>query len=79
MTTTRLELGEPPRRSKKENITPRPAKLRNISETDKIQFNKRIPRATADGYEIMAVKLRRKVPDLLTEGLSLLEGIYGKI
>jgi len=56
-----------------------PTKLSNIAGTDTVQFNKRIQRATADGFDILAIKLRRKVPDLLDEALEILEEKYGKI
>lgn len=51
----------------------------NVAEDEKVQFNKRVTRRVADGYEILAIRTRRKVPDLLAEALSLLEEKYGKI
>lgn len=56
-----------------------PTKLQNIAESDKVQFNKKIKRMTADGYSILAVKLNRKIPELLDEALELLEEKYGKV
>ena len=56
-----------------------PTRLSNIAGTDTVQFNKRLPRATADGFDILAIKLRRKVPDLLEEALEILEEKYGKV
>ena len=50
-----------------------------VAEGDKVQFNKRVDRATGDGYKILAVRARRTVPQLLAEGLALLEERYGKV
>ena len=50
-----------------------------LAENDKVQFNKRITRSTADGYEILAIRSKKKVPELLAEGLELLEAKYGKV
>ena len=33
----------------------------------------------ADGYEILSIKTRKKIPELLAEGLELLETKYGKV
>ena len=55
------------------------AKFDHVAESEKVQFNKRVTRRVADGYEILAIRTRRKVPDLLAEALSLLEEKYGKI
>lgn len=41
--------------------------------------NKRVTRRVADGYEIHAIRTRRKVPDLLAEALNLLEEKHGKV
>ena len=38
-----------------------------------------VTRRVADGYEILAIRTRRKVPDLLAEALSLLEEKHGKV
>ncbi len=79
-----LKLGAPPPR-KTEKPQPdskpasEPAKFVNVAENDKVQFNKRISRSTADGYEMLAIKTRLKVPELLAEGLELLQEKYGKV
>ena len=44
-----------------------------------MQFNKRVTRNTADGFEMLSIKTRIKVPDLLAEGLEMLEAKYGKV
>lgn len=62
------------RRSKRTN-----AKFDQLAEGEKVQFNKRVTRNTADGFEILAIKTRKKIPDLLAEGLELLEAKYGKV
>ena len=73
-----------PKQSKKRagatKATPKsaPTKFDKVAETDKVQFNKRIKRGTADGFEMLAIKTRKKVPQLLAEALELLEGQYGK-
>lgn len=85
--TKGLKLAEPPRRRRE--IAAPPAEpeaaaperagelFTQISEHEKVQFNKRVTRGVADGYEILAIRTRRKVPDLLAEGLKLLEERYG--
>ncbi len=55
------------------------ARFDTVAEGDKVQFNKRVDRATGDGYKILAVRARRTVPQLLAEGLALLEERYGKV
>ena len=55
-----------------------PAKFAQIQEGEKVQFNKRVTRGVADGYEMLAIKTRRKVPELIAEALELLEERYGK-
>lgn len=81
-----LKIAEPPRRrqeaGKADTERPKPveiAKFDHIGEGEKVQFNKRVTRRVADGYEILAIRTRRKVPDLLAEALSLLEEKHGKI
>lgn len=89
-----LRMAEPPRRRieeatahRSEDRAPRAVaasvvsqpKFDQIAEGEKVQFNKRVTRATADGYEILAIRVRRKVPDLLAEALALLEEKYGKV
>ena len=56
----------------------RAVSFKNISGEEKVQFNKRVTRNTADGFEMLAIKTRKKVPELLAEALELLEGKYGK-
>lgn len=56
-----------------------PAKFTHVAEVDTVQFNRRIPRGTSDGFEMLAIKTRKKVPELLTEALELLEEKYGKV
>lgn len=81
-----LKIAEPPRRRHEagEVDTEHPkrvkiAKFDHIAEGEKVQFNKRVTRRVADGYEILAIRTRRKVPDLLAEALSLLEEKHGKV
>ena len=55
------------------------AKFNHVAEDEKVQFNKRVTRRVADGYEMLAIRTRRKVPDLLADALSLLEEKHGKV
>lgn len=59
---------------------PAPAseKFDQLAGSAKVQFNKRVTREVADGYEILAIRTRRRVPDLLAEALELLEARYGR-
>ena len=81
-----LQIAEPPRR--RSETTPEPQrrvqvvtgeKFSQVAEEDKVQFNKRVTRGVADGYEMLAIRMRRRVPDLLAEALELLEERYGKV
>jgi len=54
-------------------------KFAQVREDDRVQFNKRLPRRMADGYEMLAIRTRRKVPELLAEALELLEERYGRV
>ncbi len=79
-----LKLGTPPpRKTGKSQPDSKPAgepvKFMNVADNDKVQFNKRVSRSTADGYEMLAIKTRLKVPELLAEGLELLQEKYGKV
>ncbi len=65
---------ETPGRSERINV-----KFDQLAEADKVQFNKRVTRSTVDGYEILSIKTRKKIPELLAEGLELLESKYGKV
>ena len=56
-----------------------PSNSISFAEETKVQFNKRVTRNTADGFEMLSIKTRRKVPDLLAEGLEMLEAKYGKV
>ena len=77
----------PPRRAsvedKAEAKTTRPkagdAKFDQGKEDDRVQFNKRVTRRVSDGFEMLAIRTRRKVPELLAEALELLEQTYGKV
>lgn len=81
-----LSIAEPPRRrsENKPMLVDEPMqtdgeKFSQMAEGEKVQFNKRVTRGIADGYEMLAIRTRRKVPELLAEGLTLLEEKYGKI
>lgn len=82
-----LQIAEPPRRrqsgageaSTERNKSVEVTKFDNVAEDEKVQFNKRVTRRVADGYEILAIRTRRKVPELLAEALSLLEEKHGKV
>jgi len=54
-------------------------KFRQIKEDERVQFNKRVTRRVADGFEMLAIRSRKKVPALLAEALELLEERYGKV
>ena len=54
-------------------------KFRQVKEDERVQFNKRVTRRVADGFEMLAIRSRRKVPELLAEALELLEERYGRI
>ena len=79
----------PPRTASVEPESPRPrtatranvtaVKFSQVREDERVQFNKRVTRGVADGYEMLAIRLHRKVPDLLAEALELLEARYGKV
>ena len=54
-------------------------KFRQVKEDERVQFNKRVTRRVADGFEMLAIRSRVKVPELLAEALELLEERYGRI
>src|SRR5215472_10473929 len=54
-------------------------KFRQVKEDERVQFNKRVTRRVADGFEMLAIRSRKKVPELLAEALDLLEDRYGKV
>ena len=56
-----------------------PVKFDKESENEKVQFNKRVTRSTADTFDMLAIKTRRKVPELLSEAAEFLESKYGKV
>jgi hypothetical protein len=58
---------------------PTATKFLQVKEDERVQFNKRVTRHVADGFEMLAIRTRRKVPELLAEGLSLLEERYGRV
>lgn len=80
-----LKVAPPPRRPEAAEAPKTPArkrvptKLRHVAETDMVQFNKRISSGTADGFALLAVKTKLKIPELLDEALELLEQKYGKV
>jgi hypothetical protein len=55
------------------------AKFRQVKEDERVQFNKRVTRRVADGFEMLAIRSRRRVPELIAEALDLLEGRYGRV
>ena len=58
----------------------RPAgKFRQVKEDERVQFNKRVTRRVADGFEMLAILSRVKVPELLAEALELLEERYSRL
>jgi len=85
-----LQIAEPPRRRSDTDVEPpkpvlaepekgRGEKFSQVAEGEKVQFNKRVTRGVADGYEMLAIRTRKKVPELLAEALELLEERYGKV
>lgn len=89
-----LKIAEPPRRrSEVANKEPRAVAPKDhtqalresgsmfaqVSADEKVQFNKRVKRSVSDGYEMLAIRMRKKVPDLLEEALAILEEKYGKV
>jgi hypothetical protein len=72
----------PPRRSNPEPEPAPPAatpKFSQVKEDGRVQFNKRVTRRVADGFEMLAIRTHKKMPDLLAEALELLEERYGKV
>jgi len=65
-------------KQQKPNDTERVVSFDNVGGDEKVQFNKRVTRNTADGFEMLAIKTRKKVPELLEEALEMLEKKYGK-
>jgi hypothetical protein len=54
-------------------------KFRQVKEDERVQFNKRVTRRVADGFEMLAIRTHKKVPELLAEALDLLEERYGRV
>jgi hypothetical protein len=54
-------------------------KFDQVREGEMVQFNKRVPQAVADAFELLAIKTRRRVPALLAEAAELLQEKYGKV
>ncbi len=59
--------------------SPRGGKFDQVREGQMVQFNKRVPQAVADAFELLAIKTRRRVPALLAEAAELLQEKYGKV
>jgi hypothetical protein len=78
-----LKLAVPPSRRSADPVaapvTAQGEKFNQLREDERVQFNKRLPRRVADGFEMLAIRTRRKVPELLAEALELLEQRYGRI
>ena len=61
-----LRIAEPPPRRPVEIDTPEPVpaavgeKFGQIRESDRVQFNKRVPRGVADGFDMLAIRTRAK-------------------
>lgn len=55
------------------------AKFHQVKENERVQFNKRVTRRVADGFEMLAIRTRKKVPELLAEALELLEQRHGRV
>lgn len=55
------------------------SKFRQVKEDERVQFNKRVTRRVADGFEMLAIRVHKKVPELLAEALDLLEERYGRV
>jgi hypothetical protein len=79
-----LKIAPPPPRRTISEVEPAPKpvatpKFQQVKEDDRVQFNKRVKRRVADGFEMLAIRSRKKVPELLAEALDLLEERYGKV
>ena len=78
-----LRIAEPPSRRLVEidapGLPPPGERFSQVREIDRVQFNKRVSRGVADGFEMLAIRTRRKVPELLAEALELLQERYGKV
>lgn len=81
-----LKIAPPPPRRPAIEAEPSPPqasaatpKFGQVKEDDRVQFNKRVTRRVADGFEMLAIRTRRKVPELLAEALEALEERYGRV
>jgi hypothetical protein len=79
-----LKIAPPPTRRVLAEVPASPAplpapKFDQVKEDERVQFNKRVTRRVADGFELLAIRTRRKVPELLAEALELLEARHGKV
>ena len=78
-----LRIAEPPPRRPVEveapAQTPAGERFNQVREVDRVQFNNRVSRGVADGFDMLAIRTRRKVPELLAEALDLLQERYGKV
>jgi hypothetical protein len=74
-----IETETRPEPKPRRTAAPAPAKFRQVKEDERVQFNKRVSRRVADGFEMLAIRSRRKVPELLAEALELLEERYGRV
>jgi hypothetical protein len=74
-----VEAEPEPKPAARRRPAPATAKFRQVKEDERVQFNKRVTRRVADGFEMLAIRSRHKVPELLAEALALLEERYGRI
>jgi hypothetical protein len=82
--TNALKIAPPPPRRSNPEAEAAPAavttpKFGQVKEDGRVQFNKRLTRRVADGFEMLAIRTHKKMPDLLAEALELLEDRYGKV
>jgi hypothetical protein len=68
-----------PRPTPRQSAVTPVTKFRQVKEDERVQFNKRVSRRVADGFEMLAIRTRRRVPELLAEALELLEQRYGRV
>jgi hypothetical protein len=68
-----------PRPTPRQNAAKPVTTFRQVKEDERVQFNKRVTRRVADGFEMLAIRTHRRVPELLAEALELLEQRYGRV
>jgi hypothetical protein len=73
-----VEAEPKPEPAARKRSAPAAAKFRQVKEDERVQFNKRVTQGVADGFEMLAIRTHRKVPELLAEALELLEERYGR-